>query len=77
VQADMGVGLIPDRAFDVVGAGMGLRSIRLCDQWARRELKIVVRDVRQLSSASRLVLDHLQAAERKEGGCPPGAAPRG
>jgi DNA-binding transcriptional LysR family regulator len=67
VQADMGIGLIPDRAFDVVGAGMGLRSIRLCDEWARRELKIVVRDARQLSSTSRLVLDHLQAAERKEG----------
>jgi DNA-binding transcriptional LysR family regulator len=68
VQADMGIGLIPDRAFDVVGAGMNLRSIRLCDEWARRELKIVVRDVRQLSSTSRLVLDHLQAAEQKEAG---------
>jgi DNA-binding transcriptional LysR family regulator len=67
VQADMGIGVIPDRAFDVIGAGMGLRSIRLCDEWARRELKIVVRDARQLSSTSRLVLDHLQAAERKEG----------
>ena len=28
VQANMGIGLIPDRAFEVVGAGMGLRSIR-------------------------------------------------
>jgi DNA-binding transcriptional LysR family regulator len=26
-QANMGIGVIPDRAFDVVGAGMGLRSI--------------------------------------------------
>jgi DNA-binding transcriptional LysR family regulator len=49
------------------GAGMGLRSIRLCDEWARRELKVVVRDSRQLSSTSRLVLDHLREAERKEG----------
>ncbi len=77
VQADMGIGLIPDRAFDVVGAGMGLRSIRLCDQWARRELKIVVRDVRQLSSTSRLVFDHLQAAEPKQDERSPGAALRG
>jgi len=38
-QANMVFGLIPDRAFDVVGAGMGLRSIGLCDEWARRELK--------------------------------------
>jgi len=66
VQANMGVGLIPDRAFEVVGAGMGLRSVRLRDEWARRELKIVVRDVAQLSGTGRLVLDHLRAAERPE-----------
>ena len=68
VQANMGIGVIPDRAFDVVGAGMGLRSIGLCDEWARRELKIVVRDVGQLSTISRLMLDHLRAAERCENG---------
>jgi hypothetical protein len=61
-------------AFDVVGAGMGLRSIRLCDQWARRELKIVVRGVHQLSSTGRLMLDHLEAAGRKGGGRKPGTA---
>jgi DNA-binding transcriptional LysR family regulator len=66
VQANMGVGLIPDRAFDVVGKGMGLRSIPLRDEWARRELKIVTRDLRLLSNTGRLVLDHLQAAERRE-----------
>jgi DNA-binding transcriptional LysR family regulator len=64
VQANMGIGLIPDRAFEVVGAGMGLRSVRLRDDWARRELKIVVRDQHQLSSTGRLVLDHLRAAEQ-------------
>ncbi|MDB5609823.1 MAG: hypothetical protein JWP25_6723 [Bradyrhizobium sp.] len=66
VQANMGIGLIPDRAFDVIGAGMDLRSIPLRDEWARRELKIVLRDTKSLSSASRLVLDHLEAAERNE-----------
>ena len=65
VQANMGVGLIPDRAFEVIGAGMGLRSIRLRDDWATRELKIVVRDTAQLSSTGRLVLDHLCAAEAR------------
>jgi DNA-binding transcriptional LysR family regulator len=64
VQANMGVGLIPDRAFEVIGAGMGLRSIRLRDDWARRELRIVVRDAAHLSSTGRLVLDHLRAAEQ-------------
>ena len=64
VQANMGVGLIPDRAFEVIGAGMGLRSIRLRDDWATRELKVVVRDATHLSSTGRLVLDHLRAAEQ-------------
>src|SRR5882672_9392447 len=66
VQANMGIGLIPDRAFDVIGAGMDLRSIRLRDPWARRELKIVVRDAGQLSATSRLVFDHLRSAEQNE-----------
>jgi DNA-binding transcriptional LysR family regulator len=77
VQANMGIGLIPDRAFDVVGAGMGLRSIGLCDEWARRELKIVVRDARQLSTTSRLMLGHLRAAEGCENQPGLGAALRG
>jgi DNA-binding transcriptional LysR family regulator len=63
VQANLGIGLIPDRAFGVIGAGMGLRAIALSDSWARRELVIVVRDVATLSSPSRLVFDHLSAAE--------------
>lgn len=66
VQANMGIGLIPDRAFDVVGAGMDLQSIPLRDEWARRELKIVVRDVQNLSGTSRLLLDYLRAAEGSE-----------
>jgi DNA-binding transcriptional LysR family regulator len=66
VQANMGIGLIPDRAFEVIGAGMGLRSIRLRDEWAKRELKIVVRDAAHLSSTGRLVLEHLRAAEQPE-----------
>lgn len=64
VQADMGVGLIPDRAFEVIGAGMNLRAVRLGDAWARRQLKIVIRDIGQMSSTGRLVLAHLRAAEQ-------------
>jgi DNA-binding transcriptional LysR family regulator len=66
VQANMGIGLIPDRAFEVIGTGMNLRSIPLRDEWARRELKLIVRDSRQLSGTGRLVLEHLQAAEQNE-----------
>jgi DNA-binding transcriptional LysR family regulator len=63
VQANMGVGMMPDRAFDVVGRGMGLRSIRLHDKWARRELRIVVRHARALSGTGRLVFEYLREAE--------------
>jgi DNA-binding transcriptional LysR family regulator len=66
VQANMGLGLIPDRAFEVVGAGMGLCAVRLRDDWARRELKIVVRDEAQLSSTGKLVLNHLRDAEQSD-----------
>jgi DNA-binding transcriptional LysR family regulator len=59
VQAGMGVGLIPDRAFDVLGAGMGLVAVPLSDPWAARELCIVIRDVATLSLTSRLMFDHL------------------
>jgi DNA-binding transcriptional LysR family regulator len=64
VQADMGIGLIADRAFEVIGAGMNLRAIWLSDAWARRQLKIVIRDISQLSSTGRLVLAHLRSAEQ-------------
>ena len=66
VQANMGIGLIPDRAFEVVGASMGLCAVRLRDDWARRELKIVVRDEAQLSSTGRLILNHLRGAEQSD-----------
>ncbi|MBR0939189.1 LysR family transcriptional regulator [Bradyrhizobium jicamae] len=63
VQANMGLGLIPDCAFEVVGAGMGLSAIPLRDEWGRRALKIVVRDAVHLSATGRLMLDHLRAVE--------------
>jgi len=63
-----------DRAFEVVGAGMGLRAIRLRDEWARRDLRIVVRDAAHLSSTGRLVLDHLRAAGRPAQGAVRGMA---
>ncbi|MFB9265007.1 LysR family transcriptional regulator [Bradyrhizobium erythrophlei] len=72
VQANMGLGLIPDRAFEVVGAGMGLCAIRLRDGWGRRELKIVVRDAAHLSATSRMMLDHLRATESEGMGRPGG-----
>jgi hypothetical protein len=47
-----------------LGAGIGLRAVSLRDGWARRELKVIVRDIGELSDTGRLVLAHLKAAER-------------
>lgn len=60
VQAGMGVGLMPDRAFEVLSEGMKLRAIQLRDNWANRELTLVARDNAGLSAISRLMLDHLR-----------------
>ena len=63
VQANMGIGLMPDRAFEVVGKGMGLCAVPLRDDWARRALKLIVRARAQLSRPGQLMLDHLRGAE--------------
>jgi len=60
VQAGMGVGLIPDRAFEVLSHGMGLTAIGLSDGWADRELVLIARDPAGLSATSQLMLDHLR-----------------
>jgi DNA-binding transcriptional LysR family regulator len=63
VQAGMGVGVIPIDYYPFVERSMGLRAIALDDDWARRELIIVVRDVEALSPVSRLLFEHLRAVE--------------
>jgi DNA-binding transcriptional LysR family regulator len=60
VQAGMGVGLIPDRAFHVLSQGMDLVAIPLCDDWADRELILVTRDAASLSVTGRMMFDHLR-----------------
>lgn len=62
VQAGMGIGLIPDRAFAVLSHGMNLTAVELSDDWADRELVLVARDPAGLSATSRLMLAHLQVS---------------
>jgi len=60
VQAGMGIGLIPNRAFEVLCHGMDLSAVELNDEWADRELVLVARDPAGLSATSQLMLDHLR-----------------
>jgi DNA-binding transcriptional LysR family regulator len=59
VQCGLGVGLIPDRAFDAIASGMNIKTVPLTDEWAYRELKVVTRDPLGLSAAARMLVEHL------------------
>lgn len=59
VESGLGIGLLPDRVFDIVARSMNLVAVPLTDPWAQRELKIVSRDPATLSQAVRALRDHL------------------
>lgn len=61
VQAGLGIGLLPDRAFALLGSGMGaLRAVALTDAWAERSLQLVARDFGTLPLTARMLVEHLQ-----------------
>ncbi|MNG13944.1 LysR substrate binding domain protein [compost metagenome] len=60
VQADMGIGILPRKAFELFGQSLGLCAVALRDEWAERELLLVVRDHASLSPVSRLLFEHLR-----------------
>lgn len=62
IDRGMGIGVVPDRAFELM-RGMGtIRAIALSDDWAQRELRIVSRDFAALPASARLLVDHLTAS---------------
>ncbi len=64
VQAGMGVGLLPDRAFALLAPGLGiLRAVPLADAWAARTLQLVARDFDTLPVTARLLVEHLSTAD--------------
>ncbi|HEY3598295.1 MAG TPA: LysR family transcriptional regulator [Paraburkholderia sp.] len=63
VQADMGVGVLPANVFQIMGRPLGLVAVKLEDDWAERNLVIVVRDAAALSPVGRLLFDHLRSVE--------------
>ena len=59
-QAGMGVSIVPERAFELLGKPMGLIARPLADAWGRRELHIVSRP-QSLSALATLLVAHLIA----------------
>lgn len=64
VQADMGVGILPRKAFELFGGALGLRAVTLSDDWAERELLLVARELEALSPVSRLLFEQLRGDKR-------------
>jgi DNA-binding transcriptional LysR family regulator len=75
VQCGLGVGLIPDRAFEVLASGMGIKAIPLGDDWAYRELKIVTRDPAGLSTVTKMLVEHLAQSGNRESASTAAAGP--
>ena len=64
IDNGLGVGVMPQRAFDLLQAGIGSRlvSVALNDTWAEREIRLVARDFSTLPVAARTLVNHLHAS---------------
>lgn len=63
VQANMGIGILPQKAYELFGRALGLHAVPLTDTWSNRSLILVVRDEAQLSPVSRLLFDYLRRTQ--------------
>lgn len=63
VQADLGIGVLPLKAFELIGKPLGLCAAAIEDSWAQRTLSLVVRDIETLSPVSRLLYEHLRQGQ--------------
>ena len=59
IDNGLGVGLLPDRAFELMHGVGRLAAVPLQDAWAHRELRLVARDFDALPVTARLLAEHL------------------
>ena len=59
IDSGLGVGLLPDRAFELMRGVGDLTAVPLQDAWAPRELRVVARDFDALPVTARLLAEHL------------------
>ncbi len=59
IHNGLGVGVMPDRAFELVGSVGDLVAVPLTDPWSARDLLIVARDFETLPAPARLLVEHL------------------
>ncbi len=63
IDNGLGVGVMPQRAFELMHGVGALECVPLSDPWALRELRMVARDFSSLPATARLLVEHLQARE--------------
>ncbi|WP_397452370.1 LysR family transcriptional regulator [Pseudomonas sp. NA-150] len=63
VQANMGIGILPQKAYELFGRALGLTAVALSDDWSARTLILVTRDLESLTPVSRLLFDQLSQQE--------------
>jgi DNA-binding transcriptional LysR family regulator len=63
VEAGLGIGIVPKGAARPYFKALRIRSIALDEPWATRELRICVRSQAALTTAARLLVEHLRKKE--------------
>ncbi|MDI1272708.1 LysR family transcriptional regulator [Polaromonas sp.] len=61
IHNGLGVGVMPQRAFELMHGVGELESVALTDAWASRQIALVARDFSSLPVTARLLVDHLTA----------------
>lgn len=61
VLANLGIALIPEPVFEILGRPMNLHAVALLDPWAQRELVLLSRPQGSLQPGAELLRDHLLA----------------
>jgi DNA-binding transcriptional LysR family regulator len=61
IHNGLGVGVMPQRAFELMHGVGELESIELLDDWALRHINLVARDFSTLPVTARLLVEHLTA----------------
>ena len=59
IHNGLGVGVMPQRAFELMHGVGELDSVALTDDWASRQIRLVARDFSTLPVTARLLIDHL------------------
>jgi DNA-binding transcriptional LysR family regulator len=67
IHNGLGVGVMPQRAFELMLGMASLQAVPLADPWAVRQIDMVARDFSSLPVTARLLIDHLGAPAANAG----------